>query len=994
MRRMLLCALGAMLLWIQTGRAQDPTASRLVHLRSETIDTTQRINLLDTDHQPPRFDRKRYVVQLDGAITPQRRQQLVAAGVAIEDYLPDHAYIVDLNRVDPAALSRIDFVAWAGAFESGWKIDPAIGRRLKPFETAQRNAIANRGDLQLVVTLFDADELKTVTDEMARMGATVSGDNVVGAQAEVYVTASKAMLEAIAAIDAVQFVEEAPEITFRNNTTRWIVQSNINNVTPLYANGLTGSGQIVGVLDGRADQDHCSLDGGKILFYNTTDGNDFHGTHVSGTAVGDNGVNDNTRGVAYDANMVFNITPSFTEAGILQRLNLHHSQGARIHTNSWGDDGTTSYNSLARGFDLFLHDNEDDIVCLAATNTANLRNPENAKNLLAVGASQDSPNQGNFCSGGTGPTADGRRKPEIFAPGCNTQSAQAGTACSVAGATGTSMATPAVAGVAALVRQYFVDGYYPSGSANAPDSMIPSGALIKAALLNSAVDMTGIGGYPSNGEGWGRLLADNSLFFFGDARKLVLLDDIRNANGLSTNDELEYLLDVISSSEQLRVTMVFTDAPASASTGTGNAAVNDLDLEVISPTGATFRGNVFSGGQSTTGGTADAINNVEQVHVTSPMVGSWTVRVRGAAVNQGPQGFALIATGDASGMLPALSINALDPIPTLLAPGNTFDFDVQIIEGTQTLSPGSPTLHYRFDGGAFQTAPLAAQGGEIYTANLPVSNCGDSPEFYVSAAGDGGALVTDPPGAPGSVFSFEVGSLIVTFSDDAQADLGWTVSSTATDGQWDRGVPVNNNRGDPAADFDGSGQCFLTDNDPANSNSDVDGGTTTLTSPVLDMSAGGQLSYAYWLNDVANGALSPEDVMDVEVATDAAGTNWTTLRTYGTALGAWRTDSIDIDAEVGASSTLRIRFTVGDLGAANVVEAGIDAVVASHVECVPAGDGDFDNDGDLDLFDFGGWQTCFGVSPVSVSCEPADMVADGVIDDADFAAFEALLTGP
>ncbi|NIP86543.1 MAG: S8 family serine peptidase, partial [Planctomycetales bacterium] len=71
--------------------------------------------------------------------------------------------------------------------------------------------------------------------------------------------------------------------------------------------------------------------------------------------------------------------------------------------------------------------------------------------------------------------------------------------CDTQARTGTSMACPAVAGVGMLVRQYFMDGYYPTGSPD-PEATFtnPSGALLKATLLNSAVDMTGISGYPSD----------------------------------------------------------------------------------------------------------------------------------------------------------------------------------------------------------------------------------------------------------------------------------------------------------------------------------------------------------------------------------------------------------------------------------------------------------------------------------------------------------------
>lgn len=992
MTRSFLWALIASMAWVQALSADQPAPSRFLRLKSATIDTDSRVNLLDVDNRPNQFDQKRYVLQLDAPVTAGQRHQLAVAGAILGDYLPDYAYVVDLAAADPAKFAELGFVRFVGQFDNAWKIDPQIGARLTPFQTPQRIAIAQRGEYKLVVTVFDAGDIQSATDQLAAAGATVLGSDVVGDGGEIYATAAPTAIPAIAAIDAVQFVEQAPEITYRNNTTRWIIQSNVSNNTPIYANGIIGTGQIVGILDGRPNQNHCSLDGGKILAYNSSSGSDTHGTHVSGTAVGDNGSNDNLRGIAYGANMVFNTIPSFTESGITQRLNLHHSQGARLHTNSWGDDGTTSYNSLARGFDSFLYDNEEDFVCLAVTNTSTLRNPENAKNLLAIGASQDTPSQANHCSGGIGPTADGRRKPEVYAPGCSTTSASAFSACGTTSLTGTSMASPAVAGAAALVRQYFVDGYYPTGTATPADAWVPSGALIKAVLINGSVDMTGVSGYPSNREGWGRLRADDALFFPGDARKLVLMDDIRNPAGLSTSEFEEYPLVVNSSTEQLRVTLSFTDAPASAGTGSGNAAVNDLDLEVVDPGGTLYRGNFFSAGASASGGSADTKNNVEQVHITSPAIGNWTVRVRATAVNQGTQGYALIATGDVVGMAPPLTVHVVDEVPEVLPPGADLDLSVQIIEGDQQLVAGSQMFFYRYGGGSFQSALLTPLGGELYNAALPTVQCGDTPEFFVSAAGNGGATITDPADAPTSLYSISVGTLTVLFDDDMENDLGWKESSTATDGLWERGIPVNALRGDPATAHGGSGTCYVTGN--AIGVSDVANGVTQLTSQPVDMSSGGSISYAYWLGDMPTSPLSPEDSLSVEVATDANGTNWTTLRTHTSAQALWRTDTIDITSEVGASSTVRIRFGAADLGSQNVVEAAIDSVVARNVICNPPGDGDFDLDGDRDLYDYSQWQLCADKTPAIAPCNVADMVGDGEIDDADYGAFEQAVSGP
>ncbi len=649
------CFFGASALGQQT--PQTGEASCRLLLQAGELDTRWESSLLDAR----KFDfakTHRVILQLTGPINARQRTRLQKLGVVLHEYVPDHAYIADVKRVSRDELAAIPFVQWLGEYRREWKCSPRIGKRIAPLETPERIELAESGRVRLMITLFAHEDPKTAIVALRKRGATVHGRERVADSVVIFADISEDRVESLADIKTVQLVEEAPEITLRNNTTRWIVQSNVSQEFPFYDHGLRGENQIIGIMDGRPDVHHCSLDGGKFLFYNSFDGNSSHGTHVACTAAGNNGVDDSRRGVAYGSKMVFSPVPSFTESGISTNLELHHSQGARIHTNSWGDDGTTAYNGLCRGFDDFLYQNEDDFACLAVTNGSTLRNPENAKNLLAVGASQDTPNQQNHCSGGIGPTADGRRKPEIYAPGCNTISAVP-SACNVLPSTGTSMACPAVAGTATLVRQYFMEGFYPSGVANLDDAFTPSGALIKAVLINSAVDMTGIGGYPSNLEGWGRLLADNAVYFAGDATHLVVLDDLRNASGLSTEQVEEYAVTVLENEEQLRVTLVYTDPPASASTGSSAALVNNLDLEVVSPEAQLYRGNVFVNGQSAPNGSADSVNNVEQVHVSGPTVGEWTIRIKGTVVNQGAQGFALIATGSVASEPPDCNTNGV-----------------------------------------------------------------------------------------------------------------------------------------------------------------------------------------------------------------------------------------------------------------------------------------------------------------------------------------------
>ena len=155
------------------------------------------------------------------------------------------------------------------------------------------------------------------------------------------------------------------------------------------------------------------------------------------------------------------------------------------------------------------------------------------------------------------------------------------------------MATPTIAAAGALVRQYFEEGLYPSGVRQTADVVHPSGALVKAVLLNSAVDMTGIPGYPSAREGWGRVLLENALQFENDRRKLLVLGDVRNAAGLGRGISDHLTFRVTGSEEPLKLTLAFTDAPGALMAA--SVAVNDIDLELISPAGLRYRGNVFNG---------------------------------------------------------------------------------------------------------------------------------------------------------------------------------------------------------------------------------------------------------------------------------------------------------------------------------------------------------------------------------------------------------------
>jgi len=284
------------------------------------------------------------------------------------------------------------------------------------------------------------------------------------------------------------------------------------------------------------------------------------------------------------------------------------------------------------------------------------------------------------------------------------------------------------------------------------------------------------------------------------------------------------------------------------------------------------------------------------------------------------------------------------------------------------------------DSGAFSEIAATSMGNGMYAATLEAGDCDTTVEFYLQAMTSTGTTVNFPVHGDTAPIVSDVTADVIAFSDNGETDPGWTVSGNATDGQWQRAIPANFDRSDPVSDFDGSGRCWLTDN--GESNSDVDGGVTILTSPVFDLSSGGVLNYAYWMNDATN-TIGAEDYFRMEISTDG-GSNWNVARNY-TASGSWRTESIDIGAEFGNTSQLRIRFAAAENDPGDVLECAVDAIsIVVPGNCEPTCVADTNGDGVLSPADFSAWVAAFNA--MSTACDQND---DGVCSPADFSAWVA-----
>lgn len=249
--------------------------------------------------------------------------------------------------------------------------------------------------------------------------------------------------------------------------------------------------------------------------------------------------------------------------------------------------------------------------------------------------------------------------------------------------------------------------------------------------------------------------------------------------------------------------------------------------------------------------------------------------------------------------------------------------------------PGTGSLHYWLDPNWIEI-PMDEIEPNVYDAVFPAYPCLETILYYVSAEDTLGEISTDPFNAPDAAYSaFSLSEISVFLDEDFENPVGYTVSGDAVDGQWEAGVPVNCDRGDPPSDFDGSGGCYLTDNDANNCNSDVDGGATILTSPIFDLSGGGDpyVSYARWLSTTGG----VDDFFGADISNDG-GSNWVNLETLDTnhpdTNEGWFYKTFHVADFVEPTDQVVLRWTAADLGSAAILEAAVDALLIEVYECV------------------------------------------------------------
>ncbi|MEZ6234477.1 MAG: GC-type dockerin domain-anchored protein [Phycisphaerales bacterium] len=262
--------------------------------------------------------------------------------------------------------------------------------------------------------------------------------------------------------------------------------------------------------------------------------------------------------------------------------------------------------------------------------------------------------------------------------------------------------------------------------------------------------------------------------------------------------------------------------------------------------------------------------------------------------------------------------------PASINPAGGTSFPVNLASNAPAVQV-SAVRAYIDTGSGFVESNLSSAGSGNWTVNMPADSCGDTVNYYFEATVNNGIVFRFPP-VDGAFSTVAAASTNNVLTEDFEG-TDWDISGSPSAGGWQRGVLGGFGNGAPLLPASGA-SAVVTGN--AN-NVDLDGGPTLLTSPVMDLSDGGAMTFAYWVGTGTSGAsiLGMTDGLSVEVATNAAGTNWTPVFSTFLATNAWIEQSVALPA----SSTVRVRFSGVDSTPDQTVELGVDNVRVYEAVC-------------------------------------------------------------
>lgn len=434
---------------------------------------------------------------------------------------------------------------------------------------------------------------------------------------------------------------------------------------------LNGESMTLGAWDGSAVRTSHQEFGDRVMLadgirFSSSNSGTEHATHVAGTLIA-SGVSSTAKGMAPKANLRasdWNFDESemaaFGGAGFLIS---NHSYGfcTDPEPESFGGCGWPNwrfgyYDDVAAIWDEIAYEAPYYLIVKASGNDLNdnkntsrggydlLEGAGTSKNVLVVGATEDvinytGPSSVDLASfSSTGPTDDGRIKPDIVGNGVDLRSSFSGSDSSYETISGTSMAAPNVSGSMILLQQHYNNLH---------------GAFMKSSTLRGLAIHTakeaGTDPGPDYRYGWGLIDVEKAANVISNNTESTLIEEHTLKNGESFQKIIE--ADGLS---PLIVTICWTDPkgnPLSDNSSSENSStkrlINDLDTRLTNANESFAPWILDPSNFSAAAQTGDnSRDNVEKIEIENPSFGEYVITIdHKGALFSGSQDFSIIVSG-------------------------------------------------------------------------------------------------------------------------------------------------------------------------------------------------------------------------------------------------------------------------------------------------------------------------------------------------------------
>ena len=648
-----------------------------------------------------------YIITLDTPLLPEFEAKIKGIGLRIIQHVPYNSYILFVekpNQLTALKSASFDFIRLINRYSPS---DTGLMVREDHF----LEAVNAEGDLTLDIVLHREEDKGEVFTFLEQRKINILGSY--RNRIRITVPARSLLNYNLASNKYIQAIYEYIPPVLHNDVARQIIGIEAEDHVNIFISE-TGLGEIIGVADTGIDKEHPDLKSNIIsaVAWGRKETNDTsdphgHGTHVTGSIVGDGTASGGKiKGMAPGAKVFFQSL--MDDAGTLANFDLKlqelfkeaYQHGARIHNNSWGAAAEARYTIDATIVDEFIFEHPEMLIVISAGNEG-ICNPDNpnergyvgfgsvgspatTKNGLTVGASRNKRSTGGYASATYGkiwpdkftdpPTSnelisgdpdsiaafssrgrcdDYRMKPDIVAPGTDILSTKSSLAplnkfhggYAQYGDAYAFLGGTSMSAPIVSGAAAIVREYYK----NKMGFSTPSGALIKATLINGTRKLKGMSAIhdsdmiPNPNQGYGMLDLAMTIPNERNMFHLEFRDSLKDPAVTLNTTGQEYAVRFSTK----KVTWI--RACLAYTDFPVRSIQNNLDLLMdYEPTRQKWSGNIgINADDKFASRKEDSTNNMEIIRVETAQPGLYTIKVFGRNLPKGQQGFALvITTGD------------------------------------------------------------------------------------------------------------------------------------------------------------------------------------------------------------------------------------------------------------------------------------------------------------------------------------------------------------